>query len=93
MTQVMDQFEKQFEDMDVQSEYMEKSMNQTTALTTPQEQVDELISMTADEHNIDLGAKFSDLQFTPKQKQAEVAAVPAEEEKDELMDRLAKLKN
>jgi len=36
MTQVMDQFEKQFEDLDVQSEYMEKSINQTTALTTPQ---------------------------------------------------------
>jgi charged multivesicular body protein 1 len=89
----MDQFEKQFEDMDVQSEYMEKSMNQTTALTTPQEQVDELITMTADEHNIDLRAKFSDLQFTPKQKQVEAAPAAAEDEKDELMDRLAKLKN
>jgi len=38
MTQVMDQFERQFENMDVQSEYMEKSINQTTALTTPQVQ-------------------------------------------------------
>lgn len=33
---VMDKFEKQFEDLDVQTEYMENSMGQTTALTTPQ---------------------------------------------------------
>jgi charged multivesicular body protein 1 len=32
----MDKFEKQFEDLDVQTEYMENSMGQTTALTTPQ---------------------------------------------------------
>jgi charged multivesicular body protein 1 len=35
----MDQFEKQFEDMDVVSGYMENAMNTTTAMGTPQEQV------------------------------------------------------
>ncbi len=35
----MDKFEQQFEDLDVQSQYVENSMNQTTALTTPPEEV------------------------------------------------------
>lgn len=37
--QVMDKFEQQFEDLDVQGQYVENSMNQTTALSTPQEEV------------------------------------------------------
>lgn len=45
MSQIMDQFEQQFEDMDVQSDYVEQTMNQTTALSTPQGQVDELIQL------------------------------------------------
>jgi charged multivesicular body protein 1 len=44
MTKIMDEFEKQFEDLDVQSEYVENTINQTTALSTPQDQVDELIA-------------------------------------------------
>jgi hypothetical protein len=47
MTQIMDQFEKQFEDLDVQSEYVENTINQTTALSTPQDQVDELIAQVS----------------------------------------------
>ncbi len=38
----MDQFEKQFEDLDVQSEYVENAMNQTTTLSTPADQVPKL---------------------------------------------------
>lgn len=49
MTLVMDQFEKQFEDMDVQSEYIESTINTTTALTTPQGEVDDLIGQVAAE--------------------------------------------
>ena len=41
----MDQFEKQFEDMDVRSAYMEDAMNTSTSMTTPPEQVDELIQV------------------------------------------------
>lgn len=35
----MDTFEKQFETMDITSEYMENAIGQTTALTTPDEEV------------------------------------------------------
>ena len=41
---VMDKFESQFADLDVQTSYMESTMSDTTALTTPQDQVDQLIN-------------------------------------------------
>lgn len=50
----MDKFEKQFEDLDVQSTYVENTMSQTTTLSTPQDEVDSLISKVADEHNLDV---------------------------------------
>lgn len=41
----MEQFEKQFEDMDVRSGYMEKAMDSSTSMTTPPEEVDSLIQV------------------------------------------------
>lgn len=38
ITQIMDQFEQQFEDVDVQTQYMDTAMNQTTTLSTPADQ-------------------------------------------------------
>merc|ERR1711920_336933 len=55
-----DKFEQQFEDMDVKTQYMEGSMNATTATSTPSEQVDTLITMVADENNLELGEAFSE---------------------------------
>lgn len=40
---VMDKFEQQFTDLDVQTGYMEETMNDTTAVSTPQDQVDLLM--------------------------------------------------
>ena len=41
----MEQFEKNFEDMDVRSGYMEGAMESSTSMTTPPEQVDNLIQV------------------------------------------------
>jgi len=83
MTQVMDKFEKQFEDLDVQSEYVENAMSQTTTLSTPADQVDLLIQQVADEHGLELAGKLG-------------SVVPSAQtsvgEQDELTERLAKLK-
>lgn len=54
----MDKFEKLFEDMDVKSAYMEDTMDATTSMTTPPEQVDELIQKVADEHGLNLGGQL-----------------------------------
>jgi len=57
ISKVMDQFERSFEDMDVRSEYVEGAMNSSTTAAMPEEQVDELMQMVADEH----GLKMSDV--------------------------------
>jgi hypothetical protein len=51
---VMDKFESQFADLDVQTSYMESTMSDTTALTTPQDQVDQLINQVADEAGLEI---------------------------------------
>lgn len=51
---VMDKFETQFSDLDVQTSYMEDAMSSTTATSTPQDQVDSLMRQTAEEANIAL---------------------------------------
>ncbi|EWM29733.1 snf7 family protein [Nannochloropsis gaditana] len=55
LAKVMDQFEKQFEDTDVRTGYLEGAIASTTASATPQEMVDSLIQETADAHNLELG--------------------------------------
>lgn len=82
---VMDKFESQFEDLDVQSQYMEKSMGNTTTMATPQDEVERLMHQVADEHGLEL--------------KMEMGAVPSESiasastEKDQLTERLSKLRN
>lgn len=51
---VMDKFETQFSDLDVQTSYMEDAMGSTDAVSTPQDQIDTLLQQTAEENNIEL---------------------------------------
>lgn len=46
---LMDKFEQQFEDLDVQSSYMENTMSQTTTTAVPQGDVESLLQQVADE--------------------------------------------
>lgn len=46
---LMDKFEQQFEDLDVQSSYMENTMSQTVTTTIPQNDVESLMQQVADE--------------------------------------------
>mmetsp|Transcript_8538 Transcript_8538/g.11530 ORF Transcript_8538/g.11530 Transcript_8538/m.11530 type:complete len:207 (-) Transcript_8538:133-753(-) len=85
MTMIMDKFEKQFEDLDVQSQYMEESMGQTTALSTPHEEVQALIGQVADEHGLVIEEKLG--EAAPPQQEVEAPA-----EVDDLMARLERLK-
>jgi charged multivesicular body protein 1 len=97
----MDQFEKQFEDMDVQSEYIEQTINTTTALTTPQGEVDDLIGQIAAEHGLELTEELG--RIVPAEKTPEVEKTATEEQvrgckdwklthQDVLSQRLARLK-
>ena len=46
---LMDKFENQFEDLDVQSSYMENAMGQTVTTAIPQDSVNGLMTQVADE--------------------------------------------
>jgi charged multivesicular body protein 1 len=94
ISQLMDKFEQQFEDLDVKTQYMEGSMNATTSSSTPAEQVDELIQITADENNLQLGDAFT--EAGPIAKKQPALVVPAKKEDpvaDSLEARLANLRN
>ena len=87
---VMDKFEQQFENLDVQVEYMENSMGQTTALTTPGDQVDELIQQVnliinkvADENGLEVQMQLPGTERAMKETG----------ERDELGERLARLRS
>lgn len=85
ITMVMDKFEKQFEDLDVQTQTMENAMSSTTTMTTPAEEVDSLISQVAEENGLELDDQMSNAPLG--------TTSTAEREQDELTERLARLRN
>ncbi|KAK3272182.1 Charged multivesicular body protein 1b [Cymbomonas tetramitiformis] len=87
VAQTMDSFEKSFENLDVQSQFVENSMGNTTALSTPQDQVDALMMQVADEHGLEVSNVLPDVvRNTP------TPAAPEAAKEDDLSRRLAELK-
>ncbi|PCH41456.1 vacuolar assembly protein DID2 [Wolfiporia cocos MD-104 SS10] len=62
---VMDKFESQFSDLDVQTSYMEETMSATTAVSTPQDEVEALMKQTAEEANIELQHDLASKDLAP----------------------------
>jgi len=92
---VMDKFETQFSDLDVQTSYMESTMSDTTALTTPQDQVDGLINQVADENGLEISQKVGESRVpnaVPVQAQAQAQAEAPLEEDGKLAERLRALR-
>jgi len=89
---VMDKFESQFADLEVQTSIVEDAMSSTTATSTPQDQVDQLMKRMAEEANIelehDLAAK--DVQKLPDVTAKERSMVG--EEDAQLVERLRALR-
>ncbi|XP_033635443.1 charged multivesicular body protein 1b-like isoform X2 [Asterias rubens] len=88
VTKIMDQFEKQFESLDVQTAVMDDAMAGTTTLNVPEAQVDTLMQEVADEAGLDLNMELPSGQTT-----ALAGASAASMEQDELSQRLAQLRN
>jgi charged multivesicular body protein 1 len=86
----MDKFETQFSDLDVQTSYMEDTMGATTAVSTPQDQVEALIKQTAEEANIEMQHDLEgpSLQSVPDITQRETVG----EEDSKLAERLRALR-
>ncbi|EPY31052.1 charged multivesicular body protein 1 [Strigomonas culicis] len=92
ISKIMDQFEQQFETIDVTSAYMEGAIGQSTAGTTPEDEVNNLMSQVADEHGLDIKDQLDDkLRISSKMPQNEQPQ-QAREEDDDLENRLAALR-
>eukprot|EP00298_Acanthocystis_sp_HF-20_P001674 c1208_g1_i1.p1 GENE.c1208_g1_i1~~c1208_g1_i1.p1 ORF type:complete len:208 (-),score=92.75 c1208_g1_i1:82-705(-) len=64
ISKTMEEFSKQFEDVDVRTNYIESSLSSTTTLTTPEDQVEGLIQQVADENNLQLSREFMEAATT-----------------------------
>ncbi|KAL1131502.1 hypothetical protein AAG570_011119 [Ranatra chinensis] len=82
---LMDKFENQFEDLDVQSSYMENTMSQTVTTSVPQGDVDFLLQQVADEAGLELNMELP-------QAGSVATSTQASQEQDELTQRLARLR-
>jgi len=90
ISNVMDKFERQFEDLDVQSSYMENTMSSTVATSIPQNAVDGLMQQVADEAGLELNMQLP--QGETSTISAPASATAASVEQDDLTQRLAKLR-
>ncbi|KAF9779456.1 vacuolar assembly protein DID2 [Thelephora terrestris] len=89
---VMDKFESQFADLEVQTSVVEDAMSSTTATSTPQDQVDQLMKQMAEEANIELEHDLAskDVQKLPDVNAKERSVV--REEDAQLAERLRALR-
>ncbi|KAJ2509905.1 hypothetical protein H4217_008115 [Coemansia sp. RSA 1939] len=83
ISNIMGKFESQFEDLDVQTEYLEGTIEDTTTLSTPQDEIETLMQQVADEAGLELNQEL-DVINAPEE-------LPKEDE--ELTERLARLRN
>merc|ERR1712018_938755 len=89
ISEVMDKFESQFEDLDVHTAVMEDAMGSATTTTTPVDQVEALMRQVADENGLEI---TENLASVPTQTIGEASAAPATAD-DALGRRLAALRS
>ncbi|KAJ1497866.1 Charged multivesicular body protein 1a [Coelomomyces lativittatus] len=90
ISMVMDKFEQQFEDLDVQTQYMDGAMQTSTSMSTPQHEVDLLMQQVAEEHGLELNMELLGVPST------QLVGGPVGEKVQEASDldaRLTKLRN
>ncbi|WVO16011.1 hypothetical protein L204_103676 [Cryptococcus depauperatus] len=84
-------FESQFADLDVQTNYMESTMSDTTAIATPQDQVDHLMQQVADEAGLEIQHGLGEAKVPAKEPSVGEASA-AKEEDNSLAERLRALR-
>ncbi|KAH8373342.1 hypothetical protein KR009_001295, partial [Drosophila setifemur] len=88
ISSLMEKFESQFEDLDVQSSVMEGTMSDTVTTSVPQGDVDNLLQQVADEAGLELNMELP----SGVQSQTVGASTAVSQEQDELTQRLARLR-
>ncbi|XP_037936659.1 charged multivesicular body protein 1b-like isoform X2 [Teleopsis dalmanni] len=88
ISSLMEKFESQFEDLDVQSSVMENTMSDTVTTSVPQGDVDNLLQQVADEAGLELNMELP----SGVQSSTIGASTQVSQEQDELTQRLARLR-
>lgn len=83
----MDKFETQFEDLDVATSYYENATSNSTAVATPQDDVDRLMNQVADEAGVELQKDMAGAEAPSK-----IQTTTQEEQEDGLGERLRALR-
>lgn len=87
MSQTMDQFEKQFVNMEVEAEFMESAMKGSTSLATPEGEVNSLMQQVADDYGLEVSVGL------PQAATHTIPTTSSEKvDEDDLSRRLAELK-
>eukprot|EP00049_Salpingoeca_infusionum_P017804 m.354425 g.354425 ORF g.354425 m.354425 type:complete len:196 (+) comp17015_c0_seq1:227-814(+) len=86
MSLLMEKFEKQFEDLDVQASVMDGAMRSSATSTMPEHEVDDLMSEVREQHGIELSSEL----MAPST--AVGTASEADVNQAELSERLARLR-
>ncbi|GBG67661.1 hypothetical protein CBR_g789 [Chara braunii] len=86
VSETMDQFEKQFTDLDVRQSFIEGAMHGSTSMSTPEDQVTALMQEVADQHQLELSTELLPTTNKP------ITVAAAEDEANDLSQRLEKLK-
>jgi hypothetical protein len=66
VNEVMGSFEKMFDNLDVNADFMDRVMDNVTAGTYEERDVNSLISQVAEEHHLKLESEFQDIQVGNK---------------------------
>lgn len=88
LTQLMDKFEAQQEDLDVKINVMDSAMGSTSVNSMPEGQVNDLMSEVADEHGIEVGQELDATTDGPLG-----STSVANAEQDVLAERLAQIRS
>eukprot|EP00469_Lotharella_globosa_P003256 CAMPEP_0167792688 /NCGR_PEP_ID=MMETSP0111_2-20121227/12699_1 /TAXON_ID=91324 /ORGANISM="Lotharella globosa, Strain CCCM811" /LENGTH=205 /DNA_ID=CAMNT_0007685633 /DNA_START=44 /DNA_END=661 /DNA_ORIENTATION=+ len=91
ISNTMDTFEKQFEELDIQSAVMEDSVKQANANTIKEDQVENLMKQVADEHNLQM--EFDMVEAPENKLQVEQKQQVKKNEEKSLEDRLNALQD
>ncbi|XP_015913514.1 charged multivesicular body protein 1a [Parasteatoda tepidariorum] len=91
---VMEQFEQQFEDLDVRTSVVEDAMGSATTTSTPLAQVDALIAQVAEENGLDIIDQLNQAESVPTGSLSSTRTSDrSTAEEDALTKRLAALRN
>mmetsp|Transcript_7624 Transcript_7624/g.20238 ORF Transcript_7624/g.20238 Transcript_7624/m.20238 type:complete len:235 (+) Transcript_7624:90-794(+) len=93
IARTMDTFERQFEDLDLQGKYMDGAIAETTAMSTPQNEVDLLLQKVGDEHELDVKEMLSGGRVKDRPVQNGPQSNADSAQTDDLEARFAALRN